>query len=246
MQKETKKDPTQAIEVAVFRTGQEILSEGYENPFFFVILSGQVVLSKNGKRIRTLGEQDIFGLESLLLRKPSNYSAEAVQKCRVAKYGPETLDHLIHQSPRMIQNVLVSILHQLTQTTLNLLDPPQPLLVDKERIHFYADGEIILEEMMRGPDLYRLVSTGGGLQVTIDGREIALINRPGEFFGLPISPANTCVRSIGQSVVEKYGSDDLDIIIRDYPDSARRIMQAMIERLSAGGCREDDPGRRMG
>ena len=192
MEKEIKKDPAQALEVAVFQKGQEILSQEQQNPFFLVILSGLVMLSRNGKTIRTLGEQDIFGLESLLLREPSHYAAQAVQKCRIARYGPETLDYLIHESPRMIQNVLVSILHQLTQTALSLLDSPQPFPVDRECVRFYQDGESILEETNGGTEIFRLISTQGGLQVTVGGREITRIKRPGEFFGFPfpaITPA---------------------------------------------------------
>ncbi len=232
MQKETRKDTVQAIEVAFFQRGQEILSQGDENPFFFVILSGQVVLSMNGRKIRTLGEQDIFGLENLLLRTPSHYTVQAAQKCRVARYGHETLDHLIYESPRMIWNMLVSILQQLTQTSLNQLHPTQFLLADKEHIRFYKDGEEILEEKHGGTEICRLISTQGGLQVTMGGRQVERINEPGVFFGLPISRSHACVSSIGESVVEKYGTDDLDIIVRDYPESACLIMRTMIERLS--------------
>ncbi len=232
-----KKNPAQAIEVAVFQRGQVILSQGQENPFFFVILSGRIMLRKNGKTIRTLGELDIFGLESLLSKQPSHYTAHALQQCRIAKYGLETLDHLINESPRMIQNVLVSILHQLTDTTLNLLDLPQVAPKDDEkddeRIRFYKDGEVILEEINAGAEFCRLISTQGGLQVTMGGREVTRINKPGEFFGRPISHSHACVTSIGQSVVEKFGADDLDILIRDYPESARQIMHTLIERLAA-------------
>ena len=105
-----------------------------------------MVLSKNGKIITTLDEQDTFGLESLLLEKPCSYAAHALKECRIAKYGPEALDHLIHESPRMIQNVLISVVHQLTQTMLNLLDAPEPLPADEEHVCFYQDGEVILEE----------------------------------------------------------------------------------------------------
>lgn len=197
-----------------------------------MILSGQVVLSKGGRIIRTLDEQDIFGLENLLLKKPSYYAAFALQECRIAKYGPETLDHLIHESPRMIQNVLVSILHQLTQTTFYLLEPPNPFQVEEERICFFKDKEVILNEMAAGTVFYRLISTEGGLRVTRDGAEISRIYKPGEFFGFPISRANTGISSIGESAVEKYDADDLDIIIRDYPETARQIMRALIERVS--------------
>jgi len=226
-----KKDPAQAIEVTVFQIGRTILSQGQQDLFFHVILSGRVVLSKNGKMIRMLGEQDIFGMEGLLLKKPSPYAAYAVEESRVARYGLETLDHLIHESPRMVHSVLVSILRQLTDTTLNLLEPAALLTEENERIRFYKDGELILDEMKGGTELCRLVSTQGGLQVTMGGREVTRINRPGEVFGRPISQSHACVRSIGQSIVEKFGAGDLHVLITDYPESAAQIMHALIERL---------------
>lgn len=229
---EDKKHPPQALEIAVFQEGQAIMLEGEESPSFLAILSGQVVLSKGGKVIRTLDEQDIFGLESLLLKKPSYYAAYALEDCRIAKYGPETLDHLIHESPRMVQNLLISVLHQLTQTTFYLLDPPDPFQADEERIRFFKDNEVIFDATAAGTEFYRLVSTEGGLKVAIDGTEVAGIHKSGEFFGFPIAHAHTRISSIGQSVVEKYGADDLDIIIKDYPETARRIMSTLIERVS--------------
>jgi CRP-like cAMP-binding protein len=229
-----KEDPAKALEVGVFQRGQAILSQGRQNPFFHVILSGRVILSANGKTIRTLGEQDIFGMESLLSKQPLQYSAYAVRESRVAKYGLETLDHLIRESPRMIQNVLLSTSRQLTDTTLILLDLPQAVREDIDRIHFYEDGEVILrEETNGGTELCRLISTQGGLQVTMGGREVTRISKPGEFFGHPISLSHAGVKSIGQSVVEKYGTDDLDLLIRDHPESACQIMRTLIERLAA-------------
>ncbi len=230
--KETEQHQAQAIEIAVFKKGQAIIVEGQHVPLFFVILSGQVVLSRNGKIITTLDEQDTFGLESILLEKPCSYAAQALKECRIAKYGPEALDYFIHESPRMTQNVLTSVVQQLTQTMSNLLDAPEPLPADEEFVRFYGDGEVILEENTGGTDFYRLVSTQGGLLVTSAGREVARIRKPGEFFGLPGSRAGARISSIGQSVVEQYSTDDLDIIIRDYPETARQIMRTLIDRLS--------------
>jgi CRP-like cAMP-binding protein len=163
---------------------------------------------------------------------PSYYAAHALKECRIAKYGPETLDYLIHESPRMIQNVLTSTVHQLTQTVSNLMDAPKSFLLDEERVGFYQDGEVILEEEIGGTEFYRLVSTQGGLLVTRDGKEVSRIYKQGEFFGFPDSNARSRVSSIGQSVVEKYSTRDLDSIIRDYPEAARQIMCTLFERLS--------------
>ncbi len=229
---ETENHQAQALQIEVFKKGQAIISEGQDIPLFFVILSGQVVLSKRGKKITTLDEQDTFGLESLLLEKPCSYAARALKECRIAKYGPEALDYFIHESPRMIQNVLASVVHQLTQTMSNLLDASEPVLADEEHFRFYQDGEVILDEKTGGTEFYRLVSTQGGLLVTRAGKEVTRICKPGEFFGLPGSSAGARISSIGQSVVEQYSTDDLDIIIRDYPEAARQIMHTLIERLS--------------
>jgi hypothetical protein len=230
--KETEKNQAQAIQIEVFKKGQPIISEGQDIPLFFVILSGQVVLSKKGKTITALDEQDTFGLEGLLLKKPCSYAAHALNECRIAKYGPEALDHFIHENPRMIQNVLRSVVQQLTQTVFNLLEAPEPLIADEEHVCFYQDGEVILEEKTGGTEFYRLVTTQGGLRVTRAGQEVTLICKSGEFFGLPGSHAGARINSIGQSVVEKYSTADLDIIIRDYPEAARQIMHTLIERLS--------------
>ena len=145
----------------------------------------------------------------------------------------------------MIQNVLTSVVHQLKQTMSNLLYAPEPLLTDEEHVRFYQDAEVILDEKTGGTEFYRLVSTQGGLLVTRAGNEVTRICKPGEFFGLPGSPhANASVSSIGQSVVEQYSTDDLDIIIRDYPEVARQIMRTMIERLSDKEAeRNDHAGR---
>jgi hypothetical protein len=68
--------------------------------------------------------------------------------------------------------------------------------------------------------------------VTEAGKEVTRICKPGEFFGLPGSRTGARINSIGQSVVEQFSTDDLDIIIRDYPEAAGQIMRTLIERLS--------------
>jgi CRP-like cAMP-binding protein len=234
--KSAEQSPAHALEINLHASGDLILEEGNESPFFFVILSGQVRLSRGGTKIRILSEQDIFGLESLILRKPSYYTVIAVDKCRIAKYGPEALDHLIRESPRMVQSLLMSTVHQLTQTTYFLLDPVGRFTLDDARVSFFDDGDLVLDQNSRGVDFYRLVSTQGGLRVTIAGKEIARFEKPGEFFGKSAGlfniPKDASITSIGESVVETYCIDDLDLIIRDHPDVARQMMRALISCLA--------------
>lgn len=228
-------NPAQALEIHTYRYGDEIFREGEECACFFVILSGQVRISQRGKKVRVLEDQDVFGLENVIFRKAAHYTARALTKSRVAAYGPEALDHVIRESPRMVRSVLVSTLHQLSQTTKHLLHDTDAFALEDVSVNFYADGEVIIEEGTMGSSFYRLVSTQGGLRVTIAGHEVARIEKPGEFFGemagLLNLPRQATITSLGDSVVEIYNIDDLEIIIRDYPDVALQMMRTLVSRL---------------
>ncbi len=234
-------NPAQALEIHTYRYGDEILTEGAECPYFFVILSGQVRISQRGKRIRVLEDQDVFGLENVLFEKSSGYSARALTKSRIAAYGAEALDHVIRESPRMVRRVLISTLQQLTQTTQQLLDDAETFALDDVSVSFFGDGDVILQEGTKGGNFYRLVSTQGGLRVTTRGQEVSRIERPGEFFGemagLLSLPRQATITSIGESVVETYNIDDLGMIVRDYPDVAVQLMRALVSRLLEVNCK---------
>jgi CRP-like cAMP-binding protein len=235
IEKISEPSPAQALEINAYECGDRILEEGQEGSFFSVILSGQVRLSHAGAKVSVLNPQDIFGLESVVLKKPSYYTVVALEKCRIAKYGPEALDHLIHESPRMVQCLLMSTLHQLIQTTQLLLDPVGRFSLDDVHVRFFDDGDIVLDENSPATDFYRLVSTQGGLRVTISGKEISRIQKPGEFFGKSAGLFNiskhATITSIGESVLEAYDLNNLDVIIRDHPEVARQMMRGLISRL---------------
>ncbi len=228
------RDPSQATEVNEYNQGDVILTQGEESPFFQVILSGRVRLAHYGKKIRVLSEQDIFGLESIILKSPPDYSVVALEKSRIAKYGPEALDHFTHESPRMVWSILNSMLQQLSQTTQAVIDHTQSL--DEGPVRFYSDQEIVIGPDSRETEIYRLVSTQGGLEVRMGETQVGRIDKPGEFFGFLTGlfevPRQSTVVSIGESVLEIYSLDDLDMLIRDHPDAARRIMMAMMLRLA--------------
>jgi len=227
--------PVQALDMHVYRYGDEIIREGEHASCFFVILSGQVRITQQGRKIRLLEDHDVFGLESMIFKQPSLYSAKALTRSRIATYGPEALDHFIRENPRMTQNILVSVLQQLKQTTLHLAEETQAFAIEDARVDFYGDGDVIIEEGTICTDFYRLVTSQGGLRVSIRGKEISLIKKPGEFFGemagLLSLPRQATVTSIGESVVESYSFNDLEVIIKDYPETALHMMRTFVSRL---------------
>ena len=226
----------QARELYACQYGDELVREGEESPCFFVILSGQVKITKRGKSIRLLEDQDVFGLESILFKRTIPYTAKVMTASRIASYGPEALDHFFRENPRMTQSILTSSLQQLVQTTDSVLQEGGAFRLEEVHVDFYADGDKVVEEGALGTDFFRLVSTQGGLRVTKGGKEVSRIEAPGEFFGemagLLSLPRQATIISIGESVVERYGSDDLEVIIRDYPDVALQIMKTLVLRLA--------------
>jgi CRP-like cAMP-binding protein len=225
----------QALDLHSHRYGDEIVREGDESRCFYVILSGQVRISKRGKLIRFLEDQDVFGLEGILCKKAIPYTAKAMSKTRIASYGPEALDHFIRENPRMTESILNSTLQQLIQTSGNLAQDPGSFRLEEARVDFYQDGETIIHEGSPETDLFRLVSTQGGLRVIKGGKEVSRIDKPGEFFGemagLMSVPRQATVVSVGESLIERYGFEDFEVIIRDYPEVALEIMKTLVTRL---------------
>ena len=227
---------SQANDIHSYRYGDVIVREGDENPCFYVILGGQVRISQQGKKIRQIEAQDIFGLENILLKKPSPYTVRAMDGARIASYGPDALDHFIRENPRMTQMILVSVLRQLTLTARNFSRETEIFPMDGIRVGFFNDGEVLIREGAAGNEFFRLVSTQRGLVVTAKGAEVRNIGNPGEFFGeisgLLGLPSPVTVTSAGESVVEIYTADDMDVIVKDYPETALHLMNLLVSHHS--------------
>jgi CRP-like cAMP-binding protein len=229
-------DPSlQALDVRDYPYGGVIVREGEDCAFFYVVLNGEVQISERGKNIRVLSAHDIFGLESVVFKRPSSYTVRAITETRVATYAPDVLDRFIRENPRMALSILSSLLHQLKDTTRTLADASSELSLDGVRLSFYADGETIIEEGGMGKDFYRLVSSEGGLRVTSGGEEIGWIRKPGEFFGEMACflgvPHQATVTSVGESAVEVYPFSDIELVARDNPDLVLQMLRILVERL---------------
>lgn len=228
-----------ALHVRTYRDGEVILEEGEKPDHFFVILSGQVTIIQQGKVLRWLEDGDCFSLENFVLRKPSSYTARSLSGTRVAAYGQETFDHFIHEDSRMTKRILSSVLRQLMQTSQSCADQTlgfENLL----EIRFYREGEVIIEEGARGAEFYKLISSQAGLQVSLGGKKIKRIERPGEFFGETASllqqPYRVTVTSIGESVVEVYGTGNLELILKSSPALGVYLIHALASRIADSEC----------
>lgn len=229
-------DGVTALEIRTYGENTEIIAEREHSGHFYVVLSGTVQISRHGRQLATLGERDVFGLESCFLDQPSSVSARSIDKTRIAMYDKEAIEFILYERPQMSKGVLLSLLEQFTQTIHAAGQEEAGAKAENIDVRFYGDNEVIIEEGARDTDIFKLISTDQGLVVSKGGREVGCISNPGEFFGEMASVLNRArsatIISKGNSVVQVYSADNIQDMIEEHPEIAQRIIGTLAKRLS--------------
>ncbi len=97
----------------------------------------------------------------------------------------------------------------------------------------YEDGEVIIREGNTDIDFFKLMR--GGLSVVKNGKKIAELTNPGEYFGemaaLTGESRNASIVAMGKSAVKRFPGDKLYEIIEKYPDVSGHLFREMASRL---------------
>jgi type IV pilus assembly protein PilB len=108
--------------------------------------------------------------------------------------------------------------------------PPYLLNPDIEKYH---DKDVIIREGNNDVDFFRLVQ--GSLSVIKNGKKLAIITEPGEYFGemaaLLGEPRSASVVSNGRTVVKRFPGDKLSEVILKYPDVGKHFFETLGSRL---------------
>lgn len=237
-----------AREIRKFNGGEVILGEGEHNDCFFVILTGVVDISQCSRAIRTLRDGDVFGLEARLLNRPSSVQARAASKSRVAAYSHEVLAEILYSRPQMVERLLVSLLEQLEQTTQVAQENSQRQSASSVNMRFLEDGEVLFREGDPGGEVYKLVSTEGGLKLSSNGKQLAMITRPNQIFGEMSGILNQrhskTATSAGRSVVQIYPRKHLEELIEENPAFAHQLIEHLAAKLARAGGGKGQATRR--
>ena len=98
----------------------------------------------------------------------------------------------------------------------------------------YQDGDYILRQGNTDIDFFKLKQ--GAVAVVRDGKKIAEIVQPGEYFGemsaITGEARSASIVSKGRSVVKRYPGDKLHEIVEKYPEVAAHLFKTMATRLS--------------
>ena len=130
----------------------------------------------------------------------------------------------------------MSLLDQLTQTRQAVGKEDAGPKAENIDVFFYGDNEVIIEEGACETDIFKLISTEQGLVVLKDGKEVGRITNPGEFFGEMASALgkvrSATIISKGSSVIQAYSADNIQDMIEEHPEIAKKITRTLAKRLS--------------
>ncbi len=98
----------------------------------------------------------------------------------------------------------------------------------------YEDGDIIIQEGNKEDrNFYKLIR--GKVGVMKQGKKIAEITEPGEYFGemacILEEPRYASIISLGRCKIKRYPGDKLGELIEKYPDISRHLFKTMAKRL---------------
>jgi CRP-like cAMP-binding protein len=226
--------------IITFPRGEEILAHDTPAEHVFIIVSGKVSLWRNGQWLTALSSQSILGLEGLYNRNGVYaYTAKTETLCRMIKYPVTEFMDSLYQTPRLTELTFSSLIRQLDMGWEKISRVGHE---NEKEVFFAGDirscqpGELIIREGENTNEIFRIISTELGLEVSKGGQVLAVLNEPGEIFGEMASvlqEARTAsVRSLGHSVLEVYPPQQLLEILSDYSDISLRIIKSLSRRLA--------------
>lgn len=221
-----------------FSPGQTIFVQNEAVKFVYHLVYGEVSLWRNGQEGGRFISGHILGMDGAYA--PSGLhpcTARAESECRLAAFALDQVPEALIASPLMAEKVFFSLCRQIHQVWERFpghtfQEPPPSFL---GQIITASPGEIIVREGEIGHEVYRIVSTEQGLEVSRQGTLLSVLDQPGEFFGemaAILNQARTAtVRSRGGSVLEVYPAHLLPNMIADYPELSWRVIQGLSQRL---------------
>ena len=105
----------------VFKKGKVIFVEGEPSAFLYVIVSGEIMIFKEGKGpiipISLLGEKEFIGELSMFSDDPRNASAIAIEDSELLMIKRTDIRKVIKTCPEWVNNILMLISDRLRNTS---------------------------------------------------------------------------------------------------------------------------------
>jgi CRP-like cAMP-binding protein len=106
-----------ADEVAL-RSGRPLIREGTRGREFFVLIDGEVEVTRKGRRIDTMGAGEFFGEMALISNAPRNASVTSTTPVRALVITDRAFRALLERSPKIQLKVLQAVAERIPSPTL--------------------------------------------------------------------------------------------------------------------------------
>jgi CRP/FNR family transcriptional regulator, cyclic AMP receptor protein len=107
-----------ATEVDV-RAGKELVREGQFGRHLYVIVGGEALVTRQGKRLARLGPGDFFGELAFLDGAPRSATVTARTDMRVMVFGPREFDTVVEREPVIAKRLLATMAKRVRQEDLS-------------------------------------------------------------------------------------------------------------------------------
>jgi CRP-like cAMP-binding protein len=95
--------------------GKLLVEEGRIGTEFFIIVSGTAAVTRNGKKVATLGANDHFGELALLDRRPRSASVESETELDVLVLSQRQFNGLLESVPTIARKMLAALANRLRE-----------------------------------------------------------------------------------------------------------------------------------
>ena len=160
-------------------SGDVLYEQGFPAASFYVMEEGRVLLSSNGRDVRTVGRGECFGHSSLVHGCPRTHTTVALEECAYWACDKDIFQSYLTRVKSTTYESLRNFCYSLP--LLSCLSPLQiDTLAKVSNLEFYPAGQKVMAEGEAGSVLY--IVKEGDARVLTEGREVRRI-RSGDFFG---------------------------------------------------------------
>jgi CRP-like cAMP-binding protein len=101
-----------------FRPGKELIRQGERGREFFVLVDGSVDVSKDGRKVNTLGPGDFFGEIALVANTPRTATVTTATDVDLLVVTAQSFRSLLDHQPQLATKVLEALAERLAPETL--------------------------------------------------------------------------------------------------------------------------------
>lgn len=233
--------------------GGTFFTEGQASDRMYMLLEGEVALSREGKSLDIVRAEEIFGEMAAITGQPRTATATARSACRALALDSRQFQQAVQANPEFAL-VLMGIMNNRLRLTLALMGRNRSIaevgaregvrVFDRKMLddlaaamrvrpsQTYPAGRSVMKEGEPGLSMY--IVTRGKVAVSIKGAVVERVGTGGVFGEMALvdqSPRAASAAAEEESLLLAISRSDFMTLVKTRPDFAVALLKAIAERL---------------